>query len=151
MAKKKSIGQSLDSYQTTGTIKREGKLVSDTFTPITDSVLLSEAFHDLKPHEQILYIAMRSQEYGKRKPCRDYMEGSVEWERVKSDKCFYFPRSMAERYCKRYAHNNHNRLYKDIGVLVQHGFIDIVISGKADRSKSVYAYSDRWHHWRKPP
>ncbi len=117
MAKKKSTGQILESYQTTRTITRNGKLVSDTYTPITDSVLLSEAFQDLKPHEQILYIAMRSQEYGKRKPCRDYKEGSMEWEQVRSDKCFYFPRSMAERYCKRYV-KNQNRLYKDVRVLV---------------------------------
>ena len=127
---------------------RKGK--PDTFARITDSLLLSEAWQDLKPYHHDLYMAMRQQNMGKRKPNRDYSEGSEEWEKVKSDLCFYFPRGTAERYCKRYV-GNHSRLYKDIDDLIEHGFIDSIVSGKSDRSKNVYSYSDRWHHWKKPP
>lgn len=110
--------------------------------------MLSKAFQDLTPRLQMLYIAMRLQHFGERKPNRDYKDSPL-LEKVKSDECFYFYRSIAEQYCPRYK-NNSGRLYEDIRVLIDHGFIDLVFSGKIAREKSVYKYSDRWKNW-KPP
>ena len=139
----------LATYESAGKIKRGGRMMADTYARITDSVLLSPAFQDLKPHLQMLYIAMRVQDIGKRKPNRDYDESSPAWEMVRSEQCFYFPFHTARQYCSRYQGNS-GRLYSDIEILIEHGFVEKVLSGKNAREKSVYRYSDKWQHW-KPP
>ena len=137
----------LAPYESTGKIKRGGRSMADVYARITDSVVLSPAFQDLKPHLQMLYIAMRLQDIGKRKPNRDYDEKSALWEQVRSEQCFYFPYHVARQYCSRYQGNS-GRLYTDIAVLIDHGFIDKVVSGKTTRDNSVYRYSDRWQQWK---
>lgn len=143
MAKK--ITRPLMTYETSG--KVNGR--ADTYARITESVMLSPAFQDLTPRLQMLYVAMRLQDIGKRKPNRDYDENSPIWEEVRSEQCFYFNRKIAERYFPQYK-NNSRRLYQDIRALDDHGFIDLVVSGKATRDKSIYRYSDRWHNWEPP-
>ena len=143
MAKK--ITRPLMTYETSG--KVNGR--ADTYARITESVMLSPAFQDLTPHLQMLYVAMRLQDIGKRKPNRDYDENSPIWEEVRSEQCFYFNRKIAEQYFPQYK-NNSGRLYQDIKALADHGFIDLVVSGKATRDKSIYRYSDRWHNWEPP-
>lgn len=147
---KTKITKPLASFESTLKIKRGGKLMSDTYARITDSLLLSEAFQDLKPHIQMLYIFMREQEIGKRKPNRDFDETSSVWEAVRSEQCFYFPWHTAKSYSNRYKGNS-SRLYKDIDVLIEHGFIEKTMSGRATRDNSVYKYSDKWQQWRKLP
>ena len=150
MNNKKSKNKPLESYESTLKIMRGSRLCNDTFARITDSVLLSEAFRDLKPHIQMLYIFMREQDIGKRKPNRDYNEDSPIWENVRSEKCFYFPWHTAKAYSKRYEGNG-SRLYKDIDILIEHGFIEKVMSGRNTREKSIYKYSAKWQQWKKPP
>ena len=139
----------LASYESTGRIKRGGRTMSDTYARITDSVVLSPAFQDLKPHLQMLYLAMRLQDIGKRKPNRDYDESSPVWEQVRSEQCFYFPFHTARQYLPRYSGNS-GRLYADIDILIEHGFVEKVLSGKNARENNVYKYSDKWQQW-KPP
>lgn len=140
----------LASFESTIKIKRGGKLKNDTFARITDSLLLSEAFKDLKPHIQMLYIYMREQDWGKRKPNRDFNETSPVWAEVRSEQCFYFPWHTAKAYSKRYKDNS-SRLYKDIQILIDHGFIEKAMSGRTTRDNSVYKYSDKWQQWKKQP
>lgn len=93
---------------------------------------------------------MRDQYMGKRKPNRDYDESSPCWEQVRSDECFYFPRSTAGKYMPRYIQNG-SRLYADIDILIEHGFVEKVLCGKTSRDKNVYKYSDKWQQWKKQP
>ncbi len=139
----------LASYESTKKIKRGGKLMADTYARITDSLLLSEAFKDLRPHVQMLYIFMRQQEYGRRKPNRDCNEESEYWEVVRSEQCFYFPWYTAKLYSDRYKGNS-SRFYNDIKILIEHGFIEKILSGKTTREKNIYKYSDKWQSWEKP-
>lgn len=150
MGSKKTKGKPLEPYESAGKIMRGSRPSPDTYARITDSVLLSEAFQDLKPHIQMLYIYMREQEIGKRKPNRDFDNTSPIWESVCSDQCFYFPWHTAKAYSKRYEKNG-SRLYKDIEVLIEHGFIEKVLSGRNTRKNSIYKYSAKWHEWKKPP
>lgn len=140
----------LESFESTLHIRRGGKDRKDTYARICESLLLSDAFKDLKPHIQMLYIFMREQYMGKHKPNRDYDEASDLWEAVRSDKCFYFPWHTAKQYSKRYEDNS-SRLYKDIEVLIDHGFIEKRVNGRSAREKNVYYYSDKWQQWKKPP
>ena len=147
---RRAAAKPLASFESTIRIKRGSQLRPDTYARIADSLVLSEAFKDLKPHLQMLYIYMREQEIGKRKPNRDFDEDFPLWEAVRSEQCFYFPFCTAKKYSKRYAGNS-KRLYDDIDVLIEHGFIEKVMSGKNTRSKNVYKYSDKWQHWSKTP
>lgn len=151
MTKSKSKNSKpLASHESTITIQRGERKVPDTYARITDSLLKSEAFKSLAYHEKMLCISMRVQEYGKRKPNRDYDENSEYWSSVCSDLCFYYSFATAKDYSDRYK-NNSGRLYKDIDALIEHGFIEKVISGKGTREKSVYKYSDKWQHWKPTP
>lgn len=150
MSNKRQKTRPLETYESTLTIMRGSRRSPDTYARITDSILLSEAFRDLKPHIQMLYIFMREQDIGKRKPNRDFDETSPNWESIRSERCFYFPWHTAKAYSKRYEGNG-SRLYKDIDVLIEHGFIEKVLSGRNTRKNSIYKYSDKWHKWEKPP
>lgn len=147
-SKKNTAPKPLATFESTIKIKRGGKEMSDTYARITDSLLLSEAFQDLKPRTQMLYIFMREQYMGKRKPNRDFDENSPIWEAIRSDECFYFPFHTAKSYNKSYKANS-GRLYTDIEVLIEHGFIEKIVSGKANRDNSIYKYSDKWQKWKK--
>lgn len=149
MSKSKIEKKPLASFESTIKVKRGGKIVNDTYARMTDSLLLSPAFYDLKPHEQALYFFMRQQEFGKRKPNRDYNEESPEWDIIKNELCFYFPWHTAKAYSKRYKDTS-SRLYKDIDVLIEHGFIEKVLNGRSARSNNVYKYSDKWQKWQQP-
>ena len=115
----------------------------DAFARIYESMLISPAFLDLSKNQRLLYVCMKAQWYGKRKPRKDY-EGV---EGLQGDDVFYFPRTSAERYGL-YTRNNHKQLSKDIEALQEKGFIETVASGKATFKKSIYRFSDHWRTWR---
>lgn len=115
---------------------------NDSFTPITETLLTSEAFMDLSHTNQVLYILVSKQYYGKRKPITDHPGIGL------TEDCFYFSRQDAIRYgfCTR---NNSKKLYDGMRELESHGFIKSVSNGKANRQKSIYKYSGDWKTWKK--
>lgn len=117
----------------------DGKARPDTFTIIYESMLCSPAYKALSNKEKQLYTLCKAQYYGKRKPKQDYPSTPE----VQGDECFYFNREMAIGYgwCKE---NDTGPLYEGLKTLIAFGFIDLVISGKANHRKSVYRYSNRW-------
>ena len=56
---------------------------------------------------------------------------------------------FVEKY-KLYSDGNRKAFHTDMDALIEHGFIDCVISGKQARMKSLYKYSDRWKKWGTP-
>lgn len=116
---------------------------NDTSANIYESMLLSPAFMDLNSRTRTLYLYMKAQYYGKRKPGKDFPD----IEQVQSDECFYFNMSVAVKY-KLYSVNNHTQFYNDIKILENHGFIKTISNGKATRSKSIYRFSDEWQEWK---
>ena len=115
---------------------------NDTSANIYNSMLLSPAFLDLTKNQRLLYVCMKDQYYGKRKPGKDYPD----IEQLQGDDLFYFNCKTAELYgiCTR---ANHGQLYRDIKALEEHGFIETVSSGKNARKKSIYRYSEKWKSW----
>lgn len=89
-----------------------------------------------------MYVYMKAQYYGKRKPQRDYPD----IEQFQGDDLFYFPMGTAEKYGL-YTRSNHTRFYDDIKALAEHGFIEVVSNGKTHKAKSIYRYSDKWRLW----
>ncbi len=115
---------------------------NDTSANIYESMLLSEAFQDLTKNQRILYVYMKAQYYGKRKPGRDYPE----IKELRSDDLFYFNFSLAEKY-RLYSRNNRKQFYYDVHEIEKHGFIKTISNGKSTKTRSVYQFSDEWQGW----
>lgn len=114
----------------------------DTSANIYESMLMSPAFMDLSPRQRLLYVYMKAQYYGKRKPGKDYPDAPG----LQGDDLFYFPMSTAEKYGI-YSRMNHMRFYGDIKSLETHGFIKTVASGRITRKKTIYQFSGDWKEW----
>lgn len=110
---------------------------NDTSANLFESMLISAAFQDLSKSQRLLYIYMKAQYYGKRKPGQDYINVAA----YQGDDKFYFSRALAEYYGF-----NVGTLSKDIQALETHGFITKIAD--SDQHKSIYAYSSEWQRWR---
>lgn len=115
---------------------------NDTSANLYESMLLSAAFMDLTPKQRLLYVYMKAQYYGKRKPGKD----NPDIESLQGDDLFYFPLTLAEKY-KLYTKSNHMQFYKDVRAIESHGFIQTVSNGKTTRSKSIYRFIGDWKMW----
>lgn len=115
---------------------------NDTSANIYESMLASPAFMDLSKNQRLLYVYMKAQYYGKRKPGKD----NPDIDALQGDDLFYFPMSLAERYGI-YSRSNHTQFYSDIAAIEQHGFIKAVSNGKSTRSKSIYRFVSDWRQW----
>ena len=119
---------------------------SDVSANIYYSMMMSEAWKDLKPRAKEVYLAMKMQRYSqKRKPFSIEKDGDL-FHYQEDD--FYFNRCKWEDefgLCSK----NPNSFKQDVDSLIAHGFIEIVRNGKNARVRSVYRYSDKWKNWEK--
>lgn len=115
---------------------------NDTSANIYETMLLSPAFMDLSKNQRLLYLYMKAQYYGKRKPGKDFPE----MELFQGDDLFYFPMGTAEKY-QLYRKANHKAFYDDVHNLESHGFIKTVSNGKTTKRKSIYQFSGEWQNW----
>lgn len=123
------------SFESTG-------ISNDTSANIYGSMLESPAFKDLSKNQRLLYVYMKKQYYGTRKPGRDYPN----MEQLQGDDLFYFNFALAEKYGL-YSRSNDRQFYKDIKDIEQHGFIKTVSNGKATKSRSIYKFTGDWKLW----
>jgi len=121
-------------------IASNGIKYHDTFANIYMSMLLSPAFKDLKHRQQMLYIVMKAQYYGKRKPRQDYKD------LYDCDEYFYM-NFDAVQYYGLYTKYMQKEFRKDKQALIDHGFIELVASGAKTHTKSIFKYSDKWQQW----
>lgn len=135
------------SFETVGKVRYNpnGALHNDTFATIYDSMLLSDAFQDLNSTQQILYIICKKQFYGARKPHKDYPD-MIE---LAGDDKFYLNVDIAINRYHLYSPKSKKNFYTDMQVLISHGFIERVASGKAHRTKTIYKYSAEWKKWKR--
>ena len=119
-----------------------GKVRKDSSANLFESMLTSEAFQSLTSRQKVLYVYCKSQYYGKRKPGRDYPD----IKELQGDDMFYFNLRLAITYGL-YPESSSSNFYSDMGVLIDRGFIERVVSGAAHRSKSIYRFSDGWQKW----
>ena len=121
---------------------RHGRPRKETNASIYESMLVSNAFIDLKPRQKILYVVCKAQLYGKRKPGKD----NKEVPELQEDNLFYFSWKMAQDY-ELYKAGSHSNFYADMRVLMEHGFIESVVQGSINNQKSIYRFSDKWQRW----
>lgn len=141
MSRKRSVYKP-KAFESRGLGKIKDSTLSESFASIYESMLLSEAWQSLTDRQKNLYLLCKAQYYGHRKPNQDFKD----MESLDS-LCFYLPRKMVITIYKAYKPSMERYLYKDMRVLEERGFLDLVASGRANHSKSIYRYSSRWQTW----
>ncbi|MDL2301034.1 hypothetical protein LJC58_01620 [Lachnospiraceae bacterium OttesenSCG-928-D06] len=116
---------------------------NDTSANIYGSMLDSPAFKDLSKNQRLLYVYMKKQYYGTRKPGRDFPD----MDQLQEDELFYFNLALAERYGL-YSRSNDRQFYKDIAAIEQHGFIKTISNGRTTKSRSIYKFTRDWKQWK---
>jgi hypothetical protein len=105
---------------------------SDTSANIYMSMLLSKAWRDLSPQQQRLYLYCKAQYYAeKRKPLGDSL-------------CFTMNQSKWSSLYGLYERSNARGFYRDMAALMDHGFVECLVSGRATRTKNIYRFSSAW-------
>ena len=108
---------------------------SDVSSNLYESMLISPAWLDLTPKQQVLYLYCKLQYYAeKRKPNNDPEQFTMNQNK------------WGVKY-HLYKITNAKGFYRDMEALIEHGFIACVESGKATRTKSIYRYSSAWLDW----
>ena len=107
-------------------------------------MLLHPSFQDLTARQQVLYVHMRSQEFG------GHDKDSIAARNAYGKDCFIFNQSMWQDLFRLYKPGNQTAFYRDRDELILHGFIDCIEDGRNTRTKSVYRFSDRWQRYGQP-
>lgn len=123
------------SFESTGEVR-------DTSANIYESMLQSAAYRDLTKNQRLLYVYMKAQYYGKRKPEKDFPG----MEQFQGDDLFYFNLSLADKYGL-YSRGNRGQFYNDVKSLQEHGFIRVVSNGHSTKSRSIYKFIGDWKYW----
>lgn len=108
---------------------------SDTSANIYMSMLMSDAWKELTAKQKILYIYCKSQYYAeKKKPKNNSLAFSMNQSKW---------RDLYELYKK----NDEKSFYRDMTALIEKGFVICLESGAITRTKSIYAFSDKWRFY----
>ena len=135
-----------NEWETLGpTFTVNGQKRRDSFCRVFDSLLLSDAFKDLSPRQKVLLISMTSQRFGHRKPERVYPDNPS----VHGEAFFFFSWRDAQLYGL-YPASCSSAFYKDMNVLIEHGFIKKTVSGKATHTRNILEFIPDWKNWNPP-
>lgn len=134
------------TWETMGTtfLDTDQRTRKDTFARLYESMLTSPAFMSLNSKQKVLYLYCKAQFMGKRKPERDFPD----IDSVKGSDKFYLSWATVQKY-ELYKPSMSANFYNDMKALCEHGLIEIVSSGKMQRMKSIYKFSDKWKTWKK--
>ena len=104
------------------------------FAKITDSMTNSAAWYSLEPSQMGLYLLFKKK-YTKSKSGDDNRNN------------ISFPYS---EYSKIKTYSNQRTFWRDLDVLIDRGFIEVVLPGKATRTATLYGFSDEWKRYGTP-
>lgn len=134
-----------ESYESMGKNFVDGKTVRrDTSANIFESMLLHPAFQDLSERERLLYVIVKAQRYGKRKPGRDFKDVPE----LQDENHFYLGWHDVQKYGI-YTDASQSNFYRNMNSLQEHGFIKKHSSGKPHHRRNIWEFSDKWQSWKK--
>lgn len=106
----------------------QGKAQQDKFTPFCVSLADSKPFRELTTTQRLLYLYMTFQV-----PCK-------ELKKVYDNNTFYFNRAIQRHW----GLTNYRQNIKNIRVLVEKGFIEVVEDNRFNKRKNVYRLISEW-------
>lgn len=112
---------------------------SDTSANIYMSMLMSESWQKLSKNAQVLYLYCKAQYYAEKK--KPKLEHRVLTEQEQKQ-CFTMNKSKWSKLYKLYT--NDRQFYKDMNMLIEFGFVELLENGKSSRTKSIYMLSNKW-------
>lgn len=112
---------------------------SDTSANIYMSMLMSEKWQKLTKNAQVLYVYCKAQYYAEKRVPQPKLRQLTETEKAC---CFTMNKSKWYSLYKLYTNNK--QFYKDMKLLIDNGFIEVVENGKTNRTKTIYMLSDKW-------
>ena len=113
---------------------------NDTSANIYISMLTSPAWQSLTHNAQVLYIYCKAQYYAeKRKPIPQIRQLND----THLKRCFTMNKSKWLDLYHIYNSDN-GQFNKDMAMLIENGFVEVIESGKTSRTKSIYMLSDKW-------
>lgn len=114
---------------------------SDTSANIYISMLTSESWQALSKNAQVLYLYCKAQYYAeKQKPKPAIITLSEQQQK----QTFTMNKSKWQSLYKIYKSDN-GQFNKDMQMLIDYGFVEVLQSGQNTRSKSIYLLSDKWN------
>lgn len=114
---------------------------SDTSANIYISMLTSESWQALSKNAQVLYLYCKAQYYAeKQKPKPTIITLSEQQQK----QTFTMNKSKWQSLYKIYKSDN-GQFNKDMQMLIDYGFVEVLQSGHNTRSKSIYLLSDKWN------
>ena len=108
---------------------------ADTSANIYMSMLTSDAWRELSAKQQVLYIYCKAQYYGEKTKATG------------NPLAFTMNQSKWRDLYGLYKKNDEKSFYRDIAALIEKGFIVCLESGATTRTKSIYAFSDKWRQY----
>ena len=119
----------------------ESSKPKDVYSALHCELLTSKAWKALTPRQHDLYTYCKLQ-YRAREPKPTLRDANGE---AKSNPIWFT--MNREKYVNKYelySDNDRGAFYRDMAALIARGFIECVYSGKDQKAKSIYTYSDAW-------
>ena len=115
----------------------------DKFVQLYMSRLLSPACRDLTDKQLRLLLCCELEAHGAASKANNPDDGSAPYDAS----LFYMNRRLyVDRYGL-YGKNDRRGFQRDMAALIEHGFVDCVKSGYAEKVKNLYRLSQRWRQW----
>lgn len=111
----------------------------DTTGNVAETMLNNPAYKSLTKNQRLLYMYLKAQRFGKRKPLQDFPEVVA----YRTEACFYFSLGQAIEY-ELYTESNKGQYYADMAALEEKGFIRRLSKGQKGRSRSIYLFINEW-------
>ena len=113
---------------------------SDTSANIYVSMATSKSWQALSKNAQLLYVYCKMQYYAeKRKPKPEFRQLTEQEQK----QCFTMNKSKWKDLYHIYT--NDSQFYKDMGLLIEYGFVELLESGRTTRTKNIYMLSNKWN------
>lgn len=113
----------------------------DTSANIYMSMLLSPKWQELTKRQQILYVYCKAQYYAEKKKPKP-MIANIQEDEIRQ--LFTMNKSKWCKLYKIYCEGGQGNFAKDMRVLQEKGFIEVIENGKTSRTKNIYKLSNKW-------
>lgn len=115
---------------------------SDVSANIYVSMLMSDAWKALTDGAKVLYLYCKAQYYAEKKKPKPQSTNPTKLTEEQLNRCFTMNKSKWKDLYE--ITSNPNQFSKNMQMLIDYGFIELIENGKITRTKSIYMLSDKW-------